>query len=216
MLLRAHDERGLDLYLLLRAAASADPWDVARPAPVWSRALGLPTPHDDGTATVSKVWRRLDETYGLVTRTRKGRLAQNTMLLEDGSRQPYTYPQGGRGRGDGRYFKLPHTYWTDEHAWYSNLSFPAKAMLLMALSLTPPFLLPTEKAPRWYGISTDSAERGLRELGKVDLLQRRAERKTDWLTAAEYVVQYRYELRSPFGAPRRQRGHIHVAGEAAS
>ena len=55
MLLRAHDERGLDLYLLLRAAASADPWDVARPAPVWSRALGLPTPHDDGTATVSKV-----------------------------------------------------------------------------------------------------------------------------------------------------------------
>jgi len=65
---------------------------------------------------------------------------------------------------------------------------------------------------------THSAERGLRELGKVDLLQRRAERKTDWLTAAEYVVQYRYQLRSPFGAPRRQRGHIHihVAGEAAS
>ena len=68
--------------------------------------------------------------------------------MEDGSGAPHSYP-----RPDGcedRYFTLPNRYWTDEQAWFTALSFPAKAMLLVALSLTrltPPFLLPTEKAP---------------------------------------------------------------------
>lgn len=45
-MLRAHDERSLDLYLLVRAAASSDPWDVTRDAKVWARCLGLLTPRD--------------------------------------------------------------------------------------------------------------------------------------------------------------------------
>lgn len=145
---------------------------------------------------------------------RKGRLAQITALREDGSRQPYTYPRGGRG--DDRYFQLPYAYWTDEHAWHTNLSFPAKVMLLIALSLTPPFLLPTEKAPRWYGISTDSAERGLRELRKASLLQRGSGREDE--------LAHRRRLRRPVPlpapsdvrTPRRQRDHLSVVGKAAS
>jgi hypothetical protein len=211
-MLRGHDERALDLYLLLLAAASSHPWDVTRDALVWSRALGLPTPQDDGTAAVSKVWRRLDETYGLVARARKGRRAQVTVLYEDGSRRPYTYPNG---RGDDRYFKLPYAYWTEDKAWYRTLSLPAKATLLISLSLRPPFILPTELAPRWYGISTDSAERGLRELRDIGVLDRRIDRKTNWLVGEGYVTQYRYRLLPPFALQRRTR-HLKAVGEVAS
>jgi hypothetical protein len=54
-----HDERGLDLYLLVHAVASAAPWNVDLPAGVWARMLGLPG--DNGPLAVSKVWRRLED-----------------------------------------------------------------------------------------------------------------------------------------------------------
>jgi hypothetical protein len=54
-----HDERGLDLYLLVHAVASAKPWNVDLPAGVWARMLGLPG--DNGPSAVSKVWRRLED-----------------------------------------------------------------------------------------------------------------------------------------------------------
>jgi hypothetical protein len=39
-LVRRHDETALDLYLLFRALATAAPYDVARDARLWARALG--------------------------------------------------------------------------------------------------------------------------------------------------------------------------------
>ncbi len=47
-----------------------------------------------------------------------------------------------------------------------TLSLPGKAVLLIAHSLRPGFALPVEKAPEWYGISADTAQRGLAELVK--------------------------------------------------
>jgi len=43
-------------------------------------------------------------------------------------------------------------------------------MLLVALSLPDGLYLPSEQADDWYGISPDSADRGLRELRKAALL----------------------------------------------
>lgn len=203
-MVRAHDERAFDLFLLHRAAASSPPWDVTRDARVWARALGLPTPRDTGAAAVSKTWGRLEAKYRLVRRERRGRLARVTALCEDGSGEPYTYP-------DRAYFKIPFEFWLADEAWHHTLSFAAKATLMIALTLSPPFLLPTEKAPVWYGMSTDTVERGLRELRAVNLLHRERHQREDWLSPTGFAVEFRYTLQPPFARARRTRSRDHVS-----
>jgi hypothetical protein len=197
-LVRSHGDRALELYLLLRASASSSPWDVTRDARVWARLLGLPTPKDDGANAVSKLWRSLDQTHHLVRRQRRGRLLEVTPLLEDGTRRPYAYPKGGK---PDLYFKLPYAYWTAPQAWYRTLSLPAKAVLLIGMSLKPDFVLPTEKAPRWYGVSTDSAEKGLTELRQHGLLERRTVLKSAPLAPLGKTQEHHYALLSPFTRP---------------
>ena len=102
-------------------------------------------------------------------RGRSGRRASVT-LREDGSGEPYEHPHRA---GDGRWLQLPYAYWLE--GYFLSLSLPAKAMLLVALSLQDGFYLPSERADDWYGISPDSADRGLRELRKAALLD--ADRK---------------------------------------
>jgi hypothetical protein len=63
---------------------------------------------------------------------------------------------------------MPHAYWLEGH--YISLSLRAKVMLLIALSLQDGFPLPYKRARDWYGVSEDSAEEGLRELGNKQLL----------------------------------------------
>ncbi len=198
----AHDERALDLFLLQRALVSAEPWQT-RPlnSRVWARALGFHQDVDHGVTGVSKAWRRLDTTYRLVERGRDGRLAVLTSLREDGSGTDYTSPDGATAAE--RYFTLPLAYWTDEQAWYSSLPFPAKAMLLVASTLKPGFVLPTERAKAWYGISTESAERGLRRLIDVGLLDRTVTVKDAPLSPTGKTQEYRYTLARPFGHRRR-------------
>jgi hypothetical protein len=198
-MLSSHDERAFDLYLLFRATASSKPWDTTRDARVWARALGLPTPRDDGAATVSKIWSRLDKKYHLVTRARRGRLATVTALDEDGSGSEYMYPGGGADR----YFKIPFEYWTGQ--WYLTLSFAAKAMLMIALSLRSPFILPTTKVRRWYGVSADSAERGLHELQAKGLLERKLTVKPAPLAPSGVAQEFHYTLRPPFHRRKRRR-----------
>lgn len=195
-LLRAHDERGLDLFLLHHAAASADPWDVTRGAQVWARTLGLHRDGDAGVAAVSKTWRRLEENHALIRRARRGRLAKITALREDGLGKAYTYPTGGKR--DERYFKLPYAYWTAEQRWYRILSFRAKAMLLVSLSLPAGFVLPTDRVPDWYGISSDSADRGLRELDKAGLLRRELKVKKAPQAPLGIAREYHHTLLPPF------------------
>jgi hypothetical protein len=198
-MLSSHDERAFDLYLLFRVTASSKPWDTTRDARVWARALGLPTPRDDGATTVSKIWSRLDKKYHLVARTRRGRLATVTALNEDGSGGGYVYP-GGR---TDRYFKIPFEYWTEQR--YLSLSFAAKAMLMIALSLRSPFVLPTTRVRKWYGVSADSAERGLHELQAEGLLDRKLTVKPAPLAPSGITQEYRYTLRPPFHRPKQKR-----------
>lgn len=196
-LVRNRDERGLDLYLLLHAVASAEPWDVTESASVWARTLGLYVPGSAESA-VSKTWGRLEK-QNLIRRARKKRRTSVTLLDEDGSGTPYRHPAGMEP-----YLKLPYQYWLAEEHWYQELKLPEKAILLIALSLPREFVLPVEKAPTWYGISTDTAGRGLRALRAEGLLSMRKEFKKAPLAPQGYTEQLVYSLRSPFTRTRSQ------------
>jgi len=103
---RRHDERSLDLYLLLRAKASTAPRTVPLPAVAWARRLGLA--EEGGPAAVSKAWAwlaRLD----LVARGKSGRWADVALLHEDASGDAYE-PHDGSAADP--YFKLSFSYWS--------------------------------------------------------------------------------------------------------
>jgi hypothetical protein len=199
-LVRNHDERGLDLYLLMMAVATAKPFKAQYEAATWARAVGL-----QGAAaltTVSRAWSRLAG-LGLIERGRAlakiegewRRVASVAPLSEDGLRRPYHRPLG---TSDDRYFSLPVEYW--RNGWHRRLPFAAKALLLVSLSLdkTGGFTLPAERTKDWYGISADTAERGLTRLCEVELLDRRPEWKRAPLLSEGQVKVYRYTLRTPF------------------
>lgn len=169
-MVRCRDEIALDLYLLHRVRASSAPFDVAAHSAVWARAAGIAVCENVGSAAVSKAWRRLEGKYCLIRRQRRGRLAKITALREDGSGKPYETPTGHSWNE--RYFKIPFEYWLDAEGWHTTLSLRGKAALLIALSLPSPFILPTERAPAWYGISADTLERGLYELTARGVLHR--------------------------------------------
>lgn len=168
---------------------------------MWARALGLGGETDSGIGAISKIWRRLDETRHLLRRDRRGRLAKITSLREDGLGKAYAYPTGNTR--DERYLKLPYEYWTADEHWYRSLPLRAKAMLLVALSLPPGFVLPTNRAPEWYGISSDSADRGLRDLANAGLLQRRLTVKKAPQSPLGFTQEYHHTLLPPFTRPRR-------------
>lgn len=186
--------RALDLYLLVHAVASAPPYDAAFPAAVWSRALGLGS-YASAETLVSKSWTWL-EGRRLISTQRRGRLREITLLHEDGSGQPYRHPgeQGAESRG--HYFKLPYAYWRGN--FHNRISLPAKATLLIALSLGDDFVLPAERGGQWYGLSRDTVRKGLRDLRLLGLLAFREERKEAPLSAHGYTMQRRYRLQEPF------------------
>lgn len=189
------DERALDLYLLYRSVTSSGDYDVTLGAGVWARALGL-SDSPSALSAVSKASRRLDR-LKLIARSRDGSRAKITVLDESGTGDPYTHPGSARGQ---RYLKLPHAYWTD--AWDLKLNLAAKAVLLIALSLDDGFVLPAERAPDWYGISADTAQRGLATLRDHGLLDLNVTSKPAPLAPAGFAVVHEYTLQAPFG-PRR-------------
>jgi len=75
LMLKAHDERALDLFLLHRALVGREPW-VSFPldARVWGRALGLGGNADAGVTAVSKTWGRLERHCRLGVDDRPARL----------------------------------------------------------------------------------------------------------------------------------------------
>lgn len=159
LMLKAHDARALDLFLLHRALVSAEPWgSFPLDARVWARALGLAANADAGVTAVSKTWARLDGNCRLVRAGRAGRLAVFTCLREDGSGEEYTSPDG-RTRSE-RYLTVPFAYWTAPQRWYRTSSFPAKAMIPVASSLGPGFVLPTEKTKAWYETALEEQRNG--------------------------------------------------------
>lgn len=193
---RNGDQRGLDLYLLLKAVASAPPFNSHRSAEVWARALCHSSP-SASAQTVSKIWRRL-ENHGLVRRERHGRLANVTLLREDGSCEPYVHPADNKEP----YLQVPLTYWLSNEQWCSTLSLPAKAMMLVGLSLMPGFRLPIERVPDWYGISADSAQRGISELEKRGVLERRRMKKKAPLAPQGFTTDSHFTLVGDLKKPR--------------
>lgn len=203
-IVRGHDDRALDLFLLHRTLVSAEPW-TSRPlsSAVWARMLGVETDLDHGAAVISRTWRRLDQKYRLITRGKVGRKAVFTSLREDGSREDYTAPSGRDIQN--RYFQLPFAYWTDPEAWYRTLTLAAKAMLLISSTLKPGFILPTERVPDWYGVSAETAQRGLKELRDAGLISRATSYKETPLEAVRYTQEHHYTLTPPFGRAQKRR-----------
>lgn len=201
--------RALQQYLLLVALATAEPFTVGRSAIVWHRALGFPETTSP-SATVSKNWRWLADER-LISTGRRGRLSEPKLLREDASGEPYTPPDGKR-RAD-RYFTIPFEYWLDDPAWYRELSLPEVAMLLVALSQPDDFILPLDKVPAWYGISRDTARRGLRGLYQRDVLTRRIGWKETNFVEGFYAEERFYTLAKPFGPKGRKATH-REAGQA--
>jgi hypothetical protein len=158
--LTAHDERGLDAYLLVHAMASAPPWNCRLPSEAWVGALGL-----DETAAMasaktaaSKIMGRLEK-RGLVLRVRSKRLSDVYLLREDGTVQRYERPL----TKDEPWLQFPHAYWIEGH--HLKLGLPAKVMLIIALSLSDGFWLPYEYAPKAW--SQNSVFMSLRVLMTV-------------------------------------------------
>lgn len=114
-------------------------------------------------------------------------------MNEGGNSADYTHP--GKSKGD-PYFKLPHTYWTD--GWCKRLKLPAKAMLLVCLSMRPGFYLPLGKVPEWYGFSEDTAQRGMQQLVEEGLLTYKSVSKKAPLTPLGFTTERRYTLMAPF------------------
>ena len=212
-IVRNSDDQALDTFLLHRTLVSAEPWTSGPiDAVIWARMLGAETDRDHGAALVSRIWRRLDEKYHLISRARVGRKAVYTSMREDGSGEPYTAPTG---RDGDNYFGLPFAYWTDEQAWYRTLSLPAKAMLLVGSTLKPGFILPGERVPEWYGISESTAQRGLHELREVGLLNRSISYKSTPLEKVPLTEVHHYTLVPPFGRAS-QRRHLSLVTDAAA
>jgi hypothetical protein len=190
--LTGHDDRGLEAYLLVHAMASAEPWNCRLPSQAWVGALGLndDAEIDSARTAVSKTMRRLEDRK-LIIRQRSSRLSDLILLKEDGTGDPYERPNSNRI--DDRYFQLPHAYWLEGH--HRSLSLPAKVMLLIALSLQDGFPLPYKRARDWYGVSEDSAEEGLRELGDKDLVsfdrrwRKNARSETGWIEQRVYTLE---------------------------
>lgn len=164
-LVRRSQPRALDLYLLISAVTSNGDFSVTEWAATWARSIGN---HDEtsGTIAVSRAWKALRDLKLIDRKRGEAGKAVITKLREDGSGDPYTPP--GSGSGD-PYFQLPFEFW--EHGLHESLSLPGKAMLLITLSQRKErFVLPQDRMPTWYGISADTAGRGLRELQAKNVL----------------------------------------------
>lgn len=208
---RSSDARALVQYLLAVRKASVAPWDATLPAAVWARALGIELPASKSACSaVSKAWHRI-ESRQLIVRGRVRRLASVTLLREDSSGVAYTHPADDPNP---RYFKVPDAFWstgpnidtaTDADAgdtnarWYQVLTVPEMAVLLIALSSADGFRLPFESAPDWYGISADTAYRGIHGLMDHGLLTQRQLFKKAPLSPLGYTAEHHYTLAAPFG-----------------
>lgn len=188
------DERALDLYLLVITVCSSPPFDTTLPAAAWARLLGISGAHSAGA--VSKVWRRLEDD-GLITRERRGRRTKVILCREDATGASYTNPDGKTLRN--RYLSLPFEYYSSNDRWFRRLQLHEKALLLIALSLDNSFILPQHLAPAWYGISKETAGRGLRGLEGRGLIEFEAKHVREPLSDTGWREERRYTLRPPFG-----------------
>lgn len=203
-----HDDRALDLYLLVLAiATSSEPYTASLPAATWARMLGL-SDSDNAKQAVSKTLRRLVDHKLIARDGREGRQARFVLLNEAGDGSTYTRPTTAADR----WLPLPYSYWSG--GWHRTLSLPGKVALLIALSLNDGFPLPGERGPAWYGISADTVQRGLAELVDRSLLEVDSQLRLEPLSATGYTEERHYTLIGPFGGDVVKRAKKAAAGMA--
>lgn len=209
------ERRAFALDLLLFAHTVA-PLSEGRPIRAttrqWLAAIAI-TESADSRSTVSRSWRWLEE-MRLIRSHRSGRERGIEILREDGSGAPWTNP----GLAREPYFGLPLAYWTGTFA--RDLSLPAKAVLLIGLSLQSGgknyFELPLERGATWYGISPSTVRRGLKELQRIHLLRRWSSARETPASPIGRTYDQRYALNSliDVGSQRtyRNRGAFDLDG----
>lgn len=193
-LVRRSQRRSFDLLMLVSAVTSGGDFSVTEWSTTWARSLGI-FDEASGTTTVSRAWKVLEE-LNLITRKRgKEGKTVITKLNEDGSGLAYSPPTGEP------YFQLPFEYW--DNNWHNTLTLPGKAMLLIASSQRKSqFTLPQERMPDWYGISADTAGKGIKELMSHNILIHAADEWYDTLaTRTGRASRPLYALWPPF-SPR--------------
>ena len=124
------------------------------------------------------------------------------MLKEDGSGDPYEVPSGA----DDRALRIPRAFWQEgvqNERWHRVLKLPEIAMLLIVLKLRGEFCLSYADVQRQYGISTDTARRGVGGLVGHGLLAAQERHTLAPLTSSGYRTDKTYTLQHPF-APKRQ------------
>ncbi|MFJ5119486.1 hypothetical protein [Kitasatospora sp. NPDC088548] len=212
-LVRSRGARALDLYLLVAAVTTAAPFDVTERSELWARCLGTYATGASTSVKISRLWRRLED-LALVARSQDGKHTKITKLMEDGSGAAYVPPSGlVDGPLQDIYFRLPFEYWSDE--LYEKLSLPAKAMLLICMSLRDPEFYIPDVFAEWYGLSPKTIRRGRHELVKAGILKEvglgmyiDTSRPTLTATAAKYAFREPYNL----NISKRAQAEISAAG----
>jgi hypothetical protein len=170
-----------DLLLYAHAVAPLSDGMIEASSTAWASAISLPD-RPGNRASISRAWSWL-ESKRLVRTAVAGRNRAVMILNEDGSGRPWAHP----AEHSEPYVQVPHEFWTTGFA--RQLSLPAKAAYLIALSIQPgengTFELPMQRGAAWYGLTTVSLRSGLRELRSAGILRA-------W-------VQQRATPRSPVG-----------------
>lgn len=179
----------LDLLLLAHTISPlAVGGELIAPSSDWTSMLGT-ADRPGRRAAVSRSWDWLDAEQFIRAR-RAGQLRSIKVLREDGSGQPWTHP----AEKSEPYFKLPNSVW--QSGLWANLLLPAKAVLLIALSLQsrgePSFQLPIERGSDWYGLGARTVRSGLNQLHDAGLLRRWSEQWAD--SPLRYAYTRRYAL----------------------
>ncbi|AGS73863.1 hypothetical protein [Streptomyces collinus] len=199
------DLRGLKAYLLIVAACSngsgADGWSTRHDSAVWARMMDIDRTATDQAARTG-AWRTLRrlQDRNLITCTRSGTQITVTLLREDGHGDPYERPLGQTD--EDLYLQIPSTFWTKGYDEVVDL--PALALLLVVLREKNWSKFPAEKAPQWYGWSSDTHERGLKKLLELGLVERRPEFKQAPLAPSGFTLAYQYQ-RTTAMRPRKPR-----------
>lgn len=74
-------------------------------------------------------------------------------------------------------------------------------MYLIAQSLAPSFYLPYNSAPAWYGVSPKTAQRGLAELLKAQLLTKEEKYEVNISSETGWAVRTRYTWKATAPSP---------------
>ncbi|MEU4732154.1 hypothetical protein [Streptomyces sp. NPDC023588] len=166
----------LELLLLVHCVTTRADWGTTQRSETWARAAGISF-RTDGTASaaVSRHLAQLKK-LNLVRTAPDGRMTRITKLHESGLGFPglgipYTLPSGDeKGSARDIYFKVPFEYW--EQGYHRSLSMPAKAMLLIFMSMRrrSVVLRQDKEFASWYGISPSTVGRGIKELQDKRLL----------------------------------------------